>query len=131
VGPVDFIFRLPGLGCNAQSRRCQMSQTPTNTRPFGSGVSMDRHISADRSRADCFFSPVAIETLSVRFMALCSMPLIYLSKPYMCKANTAQKLHYPDETKAALETINFWKTLLSRSYFFEQLLYHSLIHPVL
>jgi hypothetical protein len=92
---------------------------------------MDRHISADRSRADCLFSPVARETLSVHFMALYSMPLIHLSKPYICKANTAQKLHHPDETKGALETINFWKTLLSRSYFFEQLLYLSLIHPVL
>lgn len=88
---------------------------------------MDRHISADRSRADCFFSPVVRETLSGHFMALHSMPLIHLSKPYMCKANTAQKLHHPDETKAASETINFWKTLLSRSHFFEQLLYHSLI----
>ena len=77
---------------------------------------MDRHISADRSRADCFFSPVVRETLSVHFM---------------CKANTAQKLHHPDETKAASETINFWKPLLSKSHFFKQLLYHSLIYFVL
>ena len=91
---------------------------------------MDRHISADQSRADCFFSPVMRETLSAHFIALYSMPLIHLLKPYMRKTNTAQKLHRPDETKAASETINFWKTLLSKSHLFEQLLYHLLIYSV-
>lgn len=41
MGPVDFIFRLPGLGCNVQPRRCQMPQPPTNIRPFGSGPSSE------------------------------------------------------------------------------------------
>ena len=63
---------------------------------------MDRHISADQSRADCFFSLVMRD-----FMALYSMPLIHLLKLYMRKTNTARKLHRPDETEAASKTINF------------------------